>query len=30
METTMTEQEKMLSGKIYDPSDAILSNKHGR
>ena len=21
----MTEQEKMLSGKIYDPSDAILS-----
>ena len=22
----MTEQEKMLSGKIYDPSDAILSD----
>ena len=25
METAMTEQEKMLPGKIYDPSDAILT-----
>ena len=26
----MTEQEKMLSGKIYDSSDEILSNLRGK
>lgn len=26
----MTEQEKMLSGKIYDPSDEILSTLRGK